>query len=86
MGVRNFRRVFPHSLQFFFSIEHLGRFKKKQSEMMTTARKDTAMAAKHVVDAIPRKGMNDESGWKLEILEGRKLLRREGEEKPGPKS
>ena len=66
----------------FCSIEQIGRFKKKQSKMIATARKDAAVATKHVVNAIPRNEMNDDetSLWKLEILEGRKERRRNAAE------
>ena len=52
--------------------------------MVTTAKMDAVRATKHVVEAIPRKDMNDDetSVWKLEILEGRKLRRKEAEDRP----
>ncbi|PIL31683.1 hypothetical protein GSI_06386 [Ganoderma sinense ZZ0214-1] len=58
---------------------------KKQSEMITTAKKDAARATKQVVNAMPRKEMDDnESGlWELETVEGRKLPRKEVEDRRG---
>ena len=59
-----------------FSIEHIAKFKKKQSELMKTARKETAATAKRVVQPLSGKdhgGDHDQScSWKREILEGRR--------------
>ena len=59
-----------------FSIEHIAKVKKKQSELMKTARKETAATAKRVVQPLSGKdhgGDHDQPcSWKREILEGRK--------------
>lgn len=49
-----------------------------------TAVKDTARVTKHAINAIPKDLKDRESdSWKLEILEGQKLRRKEGEDRPG---
>ncbi|KAI1793831.1 hypothetical protein LXA43DRAFT_998589 [Ganoderma leucocontextum] len=68
-----------------WGIERLARIKEKQIKVVAKVKQGTTLATRHVVNAIPRKEMkNDENSlWKMEILEGRKLRRKEGENKPG---
>ena len=56
----------------FCSIERVAKFKKKQSNLLRTAKKGTAETAQTVVDAVSHRSHSDGESWKRDILEGRK--------------
>ena len=56
----------------FCSIEHVTKFKKKQSNLLRTAKEGTAETAQTVIDAMSYRNHGQGESWKRDILEGRK--------------
>ena len=54
----------------------MGKFKKKQGEVLKKVKDQTATAAKRVTGTLPDRERDEDTSWKRDILEGRKYRHR----------